>query len=43
VLIVGSRSAGKTTTAERHAGSILRLDRPAELGAVLHGLGRARR
>jgi uncharacterized protein len=34
VLIVGPRSAGKTTTAERHAGSVLRLDRPAERGAV---------
>ncbi len=34
VLIVGPRASGKTTTARRHARSILRLDRPAEAGAV---------
>lgn len=30
VLIVGPRAAGKTTTAARHAASLVRLDRPAE-------------
>ena len=35
VLLVGPRSAGKTTTAQRFAKSILRLDRPAERGVVL--------
>lgn len=34
VLIVGPRGCGKTTTAERHAASVLRLDRPAERGVV---------
>jgi predicted AAA+ superfamily ATPase len=33
VLLVGPRAAGKTTTAERRAGSVVRLDRPAEAGA----------
>ena len=30
VLLVGPRAAGKTTTAARHAASVVRLDRPAE-------------
>ncbi len=34
VLIVGPRGCGKTTTAERHAASVLRLDRPAERAVV---------
>jgi predicted AAA+ superfamily ATPase len=34
VLIVGPRGSGKTTTAGRHAGSTLRLDRPTERGVV---------
>lgn len=33
VLIVGPRATGKTTTAARHAKSIVRLDRPAEAAA----------
>src|SRR5579884_2621476 len=33
VLIVGPRAAGKTTTAERHAASLVRLDRRAEAAA----------
>jgi predicted AAA+ superfamily ATPase len=33
VLIVGPRAAGKTTTAARHAASLVRLDRPAEAAA----------
>lgn len=45
VAIVGPRATGKTTTAARHARTIIRLDRPAEAlavaadpDAVLHGL-----
>jgi predicted AAA+ superfamily ATPase len=34
VLLVGPRGAGKTTTAERHAASVLRLDRPSERRVV---------
>lgn len=34
LLLVGPRAAGKTTTARRHAKSMLRLDRPAEAAAV---------
>ena len=34
VLIVGPRGSGKTTSAERQAGSTLRLDRPNERGVV---------
>ncbi|MGE3619933.1 MAG: ATP-binding protein [Acidimicrobiia bacterium] len=30
ILLVGPRGAGKTTTARRHAASVVRLDRPAE-------------
>lgn len=33
VLVVGPRATGKTTTAARHAKSIVRLDRPAEAAA----------
>ena len=33
VLVVGPRAAGKTTTAARHAASVVRLDRPAEAAA----------
>ncbi|MGH9164940.1 MAG: ATP-binding protein [Acidimicrobiales bacterium] len=33
VLVVGPRATGKTTTAARHAESIVRLDRPAEAAA----------
>jgi hypothetical protein len=33
LLIVGPRAAGKTTTARRHARSVVRLDREAEAGA----------
>jgi predicted AAA+ superfamily ATPase len=33
VLIVGPRAAGKTTTAARHAATLVRLDRPAEAAA----------
>jgi len=33
VLIVGPRAAGKTTTAVRHARTVVRLDRPAEAAA----------
>lgn len=33
VLLVGPRAAGKTTTARRHAASVVRLDRPAEAAA----------
>ncbi len=33
VLIVGPRASGKTTTARRHAKTIVRLDRPAESAA----------
>ncbi len=35
ILIVGPRGCGKTTTARTHAGSLLRLDRPAERGVAL--------
>jgi uncharacterized protein len=35
ILLVGPRGAGKTTTAERHANSMLRLDRPGERGVAL--------
>ncbi len=35
LLLVGPRAAGKTTTARRHARSVLRLDRPAEAAAVI--------
>lgn len=34
VLVVGPRACGKTTTARRHARTLLRLDRPAESAAV---------
>jgi hypothetical protein len=34
VLVVGPRASGKTTTARRHARSVIRLDRPAEAAAV---------
>jgi len=34
VLIVGPRASGKTTTARRRARTVIRLDRPAEAGAV---------
>jgi hypothetical protein len=34
ILLVGPRGTGKTTTAERHAASVLRLDRPSERRAV---------
>ena len=34
VLLVGPRAAGKTTTARRHARSVVRLDRPAEAAAM---------
>jgi len=34
VLVVGPRGAGKTTTALRHATTVLRLDRPGERGVV---------
>lgn len=33
ILLVGPRGAGKTTTARRHAASVVRLDRPAEAAA----------
>jgi predicted AAA+ superfamily ATPase len=33
VLIVGPRATGKTTTAARHAATVVRLDRPAEAAA----------
>ena len=33
VLLVGPRAAGKTTTARRHARTVIRLDRPAEAAA----------
>lgn len=33
VLVVGPRAAGKTTTAARHAASVVRLDRPGEAAA----------
>ena len=33
VLVVGPRATGKTTTAARHAASLVRLDRPAEAAA----------
>lgn len=33
-MLVGPRAAGKTTTARRRAGSVLRLDRPAEAGVA---------
>ncbi|MDQ3991894.1 MAG: DUF4143 domain-containing protein, partial [Actinomycetota bacterium] len=33
VLIVGPRAAGKTTTASRHAATLVRLDRPSEAAA----------
>lgn len=33
LLIVGPRAAGKTTTAMRHAATVVRLDRPAEAAA----------
>jgi len=33
LLIVGPRATGKTTTASRHAATIIRLDRPAEAAA----------
>jgi uncharacterized protein len=35
VLIVGPRASGKTTTARRYAGSVVRLDRPAEAAAFV--------
>lgn len=35
VLIVGPRACGKTTTARRHARSVVRLDRPAEAAAFV--------
>lgn len=45
VLVVGPRAAGKTTTASRHAATVVRLDRPGEAAAfradpdaVLRGL-----
>ncbi|WP_419946034.1 hypothetical protein [Candidatus Poriferisodalis sp.] len=34
VSLVGPRAAGKTTTAARHASSIIHLDRPAEADVV---------
>ena len=34
ILLVGPRACGKTTTAQRHCASRLRLDRPAEAAAV---------
>ena len=34
VLLVGPRASGKTTTARRHARSVIRLDRPAEAAVV---------
>lgn len=34
VLVVGPRATGKTTTARRHASSVIRLDRPAEAAAL---------
>src|SRR5262249_4463816 len=33
VMITGPRAAGKTTTAARHAATVVRLDRPAEAAA----------
>ncbi|MDE3094374.1 MAG: ATP-binding protein [Chloroflexota bacterium] len=33
VMVTGPRAAGKTTTAERHAASVVHLDRPAEAAA----------
>ncbi len=33
VMVTGARATGKTTTAVRHAASVLRLDRPAEAAA----------
>lgn len=35
VMLVGPRAAGKTTTAERRAATMVRLDRPAEAGAFV--------
>ncbi len=35
VALVGPRASGKTTTATRHAHTVLRLDRPAEATAVI--------
>lgn len=35
VMVTGPRAAGKTTTAARHAASLVHLDRPAE-AAVFH-------
>ena len=35
ISLVGPRAAGKTTTAERHARSVVRLDRPPEAGVVI--------
>jgi hypothetical protein len=34
LMLIGPRAAGKTTTAGRHARSVIRLDRPAEAAAV---------
>ncbi|MHB2022270.1 MAG: ATP-binding protein, partial [Mycobacteriales bacterium] len=34
IMLVGPRASGKTTTARRHATTVLRLDRPAEADAV---------
>lgn len=34
VLVVGPRASGKTTTARRHAATVVRLDRPVEAAAV---------
>lgn len=35
VLVVGPRASGKTTTARRHAATVVRLDRPAESAAFI--------
>lgn len=35
VLVVGPRASGKTTTARQYAGSVVRLDRPAEAAAFV--------
>ncbi len=35
LLLVGPRATGKTTTARRHAASVVRLDRPAEAAAFI--------
>lgn len=35
ILLVGPRACGKTTTASRHAASVVRLDRPAEAAAFV--------